>query len=48
VRLALAPLLLVAIWRSTFAQFDAKPYDYEGLIEAHIATLLRGLSKDVS
>jgi AcrR family transcriptional regulator len=46
VRLALAPLLLIAIWRTTFAQFDAKPYDYEGLVEAHIATLLRGLAKE--
>jgi AcrR family transcriptional regulator len=46
VRLAMAPLLLVAIWRTTFAPFDAKPYDYEGLIEAHIATLLKGLAKE--
>ena len=43
VRLCIAPLLLAAIWRTTFAPLDAQPYDYEGLIEAHIATLLRGL-----
>jgi AcrR family transcriptional regulator len=43
VRLALAPLLLIAIWRTTFAPFDETPYDYEGLVEAHIATLLQGL-----
>lgn len=43
VRLAIAPLLLMAIWRTTFAAFDAEPYDYEGLIECHIETLLHGL-----
>jgi AcrR family transcriptional regulator len=44
VRLAIAPLLLIAIWRTTFAPFDSTPYDYDGLIEAHIATLLNGLA----
>jgi hypothetical protein len=44
VRLCLAPLLLAAIWRTTFARLDATPYDYQGLIEAHISTLLRGLA----
>jgi AcrR family transcriptional regulator len=43
-RLCVAPLLLAAIWRTTFARTDASPYDYEALIEAHIATLLRGLA----
>ena len=43
-RLCVAPLLLAAIWRTTFARLDAAPYDYEGLIEAHIATLLRGFA----
>ena len=42
-RLCVAPILLIAIWRATFAQFDASPYDYEGLIEAHLQTLLQGL-----
>jgi len=46
VRLCIAPLLLAAIWRTTFAPLDSEPYDYEGLIEAHIATLLRGLKPD--
>ena len=46
VRLAIAPLLLIAIWRTTFARVDPLPYDYEGLIEAHIATLLKGLAKE--
>ena len=38
-----APLLLAAIWRTTFAALDSTPYDYAGLVEAHVSTLLRGL-----
>ena len=45
-RLCVAPLLLAAIWRTTFARLDAAPYDYDGLIEAHIATLLRGFASE--
>ena len=45
-RLCTAPLLLGAIWRSTFARFDVVPYDLHGLIETHIDVLLRGLVKD--
>src|SRR5258706_3921870 len=47
-RLCIAPLLLAPIWRTTFAPLDAAPYDYPGLIEAHIATLLRGLKKEAA
>ena len=43
VRLCMAPLLLAAIWRTTFAPFDREAYDYAGLVEAHVSTLLRGL-----
>jgi len=43
-RLVIAPLLLCAFWRTTFAQFDAAPYDYQGLIATHIDVLLKGLS----
>jgi len=46
VRLCLAPLLLAAIWRTTFAPSDAAPYDYAGLIETHVSTLLRGLQAE--
>jgi AcrR family transcriptional regulator len=46
VRLCVAPLLLAAIWRTTFARLDKAPYDYDGLIEAHITTLLRGLARE--
>ena len=44
-RLCIAPVLLAAIWRTTFAQLDSEPYDYAGLIETHIATLLRGFQR---
>jgi len=42
-RLAIAPVLLAALWRTTFAPLEAEPYDLEGLIEAHLAVFLRGL-----
>ncbi|HEV2561534.1 MAG TPA: TetR/AcrR family transcriptional regulator [Rhizomicrobium sp.] len=45
-RLCVAPILLAAFWRTTFAQFDSEPYDYQGLIDTHIDTLLRGLAPD--
>ena len=45
-RMAVAPLLMIAIWRTTFEVFDDEPYDYQGLVEAHIATLLQGLAKE--
>lgn len=43
-RLCVAPLLLAAIWRTTFADQDDTPYDVAGLIETHIDVLLIGLS----
>jgi AcrR family transcriptional regulator len=46
VRLCIAPLLLAAIWRTTFAPLDPTPYDYAGLVEAHVSTLLRGLQAE--
>ncbi len=46
VRLCIAPLLLAAIWRTTFARPDEEPYDYAGLMETHIATLLHGLARE--
>jgi AcrR family transcriptional regulator len=42
--LTIAPVLLAVIWRTTFASLDPQPYDYDGLIEAHIATLTKGLA----
>lgn len=46
VRLCIAPLLLAAMWRTTFAPLDREPYDYAGLMEAHVTTLLRGLKPE--
>jgi AcrR family transcriptional regulator len=46
VRLCIAPVLLGAMWRVTFAQFDAAPYDYNGLIDTHLDVLFRGLESD--
>ncbi|HEY8949870.1 MAG TPA: TetR/AcrR family transcriptional regulator [Rhizomicrobium sp.] len=43
-RLCIAPVLLAAVWRTTFAQFDAAPYDYQGFLNTHLDVLLRGLS----
>ncbi len=43
-RLCVAPLLLVILWRTTFAREETTPYDLEGLVEAHIDTLLSGLA----
>jgi len=43
-RLCIAPLMIVVIWRTTFAQFDKEPYDYQGLVAAHLQILLHGLS----
>ena len=43
-RLCIAPMIFVALWRSVFGRFDETPYDHQGLIEAHIDVLLRGLA----
>ncbi|MBS0277168.1 MAG: TetR/AcrR family transcriptional regulator [Proteobacteria bacterium] len=45
-RLCVAPVLLAAVWRTTFAQFDAAPYDYSGFLQTHLDVLLRGLAPD--
>jgi AcrR family transcriptional regulator len=45
-RLCIAPVLLLILWRTIFAQFDAVPYDYQGLVSVHLDTLLRGLASE--
>jgi AcrR family transcriptional regulator len=45
-RLCVAPLLVMILWRTLFGRFDAAPYDYQGLVETHIATLLQGLAAE--
>ena len=42
-RLCLAPLLVIILWRTLFARFDAEPYDYQGLVDTHVGVLLQGL-----
>jgi AcrR family transcriptional regulator len=43
-RLCIAPVLVIVLWRTIFAQFDETPYDYRGLIDTHLDALLRGLA----
>lgn len=43
-RLCIAPMLLVILWRTSFALPDLSEWDLEGLIEAHIDVLLKGLA----
>jgi AcrR family transcriptional regulator len=43
-RLCIAPILLVILWRTTFAREETEPYDLEGLVETHIDVLLKGLA----
>lgn len=45
-RLCIAPLLVIAMWRTTFGRFDERPYDYDGLIATHLDVLLRGLAPE--
>ncbi len=44
-RLCIAPILVLVLWRTIFAQFDRAPYDYQGLVDTHMDTLLRGLER---
>jgi hypothetical protein len=44
VRLLVAPFLVIMLWRTVFGRFDKTPYDYTGLVEQHIATVLKGLA----
>jgi AcrR family transcriptional regulator len=43
-RLCIAPMLVLILWRTIFAQCDETPYDYQGLVDTHLDTLLRGLA----
>ena len=36
----------MALWRMHFEKFDAAPYDYEGLVETHVQTILKGLARE--
>lgn len=43
---AVAPLLFVAIWQTTFERPTDDAFDGEGFVSQHIDTFLRGLSKE--
>jgi AcrR family transcriptional regulator len=45
-RLVVAPVLLMAIWRTVFAPHDPHPFDPGPVLAAHAETLLRGLAPD--
>ncbi|MBS0275247.1 MAG: TetR/AcrR family transcriptional regulator [Proteobacteria bacterium] len=45
-RILIAPILLSIFWRTTFAQFDAKPYDHQAFLKSHLDILLRGIAAD--
>ncbi len=45
-RIVIAPGLLAAIWRVTFAHLDPVPYDHKALIATHLDILFRGLAPD--
>ncbi|MBL6940396.1 MAG: TetR/AcrR family transcriptional regulator [Alphaproteobacteria bacterium] len=45
-RIFIAPMLLSAIWRVTFAHLDPLPYDHKALIATHLDILFRGLAPD--
>ncbi len=40
------PLLLIAIWRTTFAKFDSTPDDFEEYVTTHVDVVLKGLAAD--
>jgi len=45
-RLCVSPILLIAIWRTTFARFDATQFDFHAFVQTHIDVLLRGLAPE--
>jgi AcrR family transcriptional regulator len=45
-RLCIAPILLSAVWRTSFGQFDETPFDYQKFLETHLDVLLRGLAAE--
>ncbi|MDX6750470.1 TetR/AcrR family transcriptional regulator [Geminicoccaceae bacterium 1502E] len=43
-KLCVAPMLLLAVWRTCLARADEQPLDAQALVETHVETLLRGLA----
>jgi AcrR family transcriptional regulator len=45
-KLCVAPILLGAIWRTTFAPLDAEAFDFDAFLAVHIDVLLHGLTPE--
>jgi AcrR family transcriptional regulator len=45
-RLVVAPVLMMAIWRTVLAPHDERPFDPASVLEAHVDILLRGLAAE--
>jgi AcrR family transcriptional regulator len=45
-RLCMAPILLIALWRTSFARFDTTPFDSQAFVQTHIDVLLKGLAAE--
>ncbi|WP_448205758.1 TetR family transcriptional regulator [Azospirillum sp. sgz302134] len=46
VRLVVAPMLMSALWRSTFEALEGRPLDLPGLLRAHLDHLRRALAPE--
>jgi AcrR family transcriptional regulator len=42
---AMAPILFVALWRTTFERFDEAPLDAPQFLDQHIETFMRGIKR---
>jgi AcrR family transcriptional regulator len=43
--LAVAPLLVAAIWKHSFSRCVSLPFDFDGFLEGHLEIFLRGLER---
>lgn len=46
VRSCMSAVLMCLIWRSVFAQFDDKPFEYAKFLEFHLDVVMRGLAPE--
>ncbi|WP_431855156.1 TetR/AcrR family transcriptional regulator [Azospirillum sp.] len=46
VRLVIAPMLMIAVWRSSFEPVEGRPLDVRGLLAEHLDHLRRALQPD--
>jgi hypothetical protein len=45
-RLCAAPVVMCVIWRTTFAQTDDTPFEYQKFLAVHLDILLKGLAPE--